>query len=171
MFDGPPLPLSPDVRIEQLLTHCPPAAPLGAWVRLSVPRLQIYRIPLRASCCVLASPDLGFLLSRCDTIALREGERIRVLPSPTIIQWRALQVATATPHLPGLRRLRLEYPEMHTSMDGLLIPIRQQSPEEVLGRCVAEGVRVKSSRVVYRSAGQEEHAMLPVDGTAQEDLG
>src|SRR5215218_674050 len=164
MFDGPPLPLPRDVRIEQLLTHCQSAEPLGAWVRLSVPRLRIYRIPVRASCCVLASPDLGFLLSRCDAIALREGGRIRVLPSPIVIQWRALQVATATPHLPGVSRLRLEYPEMQTSLEGILIPIRERSPEEVLGRCVAAGVRVMSSRVVYRSAGQEEHAMLPVDG-------
>jgi hypothetical protein len=170
MFEGPPLPLSPDVQIEQLLTHCPSAEPLGAWVRLSV-RLQIYRIPIGVSCRVLASPDLGFLLSRCDAIALREGGQIRVFPSTSVIHWRALQVATATPHLPGLRRLKLEYPEMHMSLEGLLIPIRERSPEEVLGRCLAAGVRVMSSRVVYRSGGQEEHATLPVDGTAQEDLG
>jgi hypothetical protein len=171
MFEGPPLPLSPDVRIEQLLTQCPSAEPLGAWVRLSVPRLQIYRIPIGFSCRVLASPDLGFLLSRCEAIALREGGQVRVLPSTSVIHWRALQVATATPHLPGLRRLKLEYPEMQMSLEGLLIPIRERSAEEVLGRCLAAGIRVMSSRVVYRSGGQEEHATLPVDGTAHEGLG
>ena len=171
MFEGPPLPLSADIRIEQLLTHCPSAEPLGAWVRLGATRLQIYRIPVRVSRCVLASPDLGFLLSRCDAIALREGGEVRVLPSTSVIHWRALQVATAMPHLPGLRRLKLEYPEMDMSLERLLIPIRERSPEEVLGRCVAAGVRVMSSRVVYRSPGQEEHAMRPVDGTAHQGLG
>jgi hypothetical protein len=155
VFDGPPLPLSPDVSLERLLSQPRSAEPLGAWVRGSVPRLKIYSIPLRASCFVLASPDLGFLLGRCQEVALREGGRTRVLRSETVIHWRALQVATATPHLPGLRRLRLEYPEMQTSIEGMLIPIRERSPEEVLGRCVAEGVRVISSRVVYWSEGQK----------------
>src|SRR5215204_1601846 len=167
MFDGPPLPLSPDVRLSKLLAMMDPAQPLGAWVRPCVGRLRIYQH--RSSSIVLASPDLGFLLCRCAEVAVPEAARTRILPVQTLIQWRALQVVTSTPYLPGLRRLRLQYPEMHTFLHGLLIPIRLQSPEEVLGRCAVESVRVTSSRVVYywwRSM-----PALPVDAAPSRDLG
>ena len=110
-------------------------------------------------CSVLASADLGFLLARCMEVALREGERAIVLASDTVIHWRALQVATATPYLPGLERLRAAFPQLRAAWNGLLIPVLTQSPEEVLARCLAEGVQITGSRIVYdwndREGGDE----------------
>lgn len=159
MFQGPPLPLSPDVSLNQLLTLASSGRPLGAWVRASLPRLRIYQLPCsgpRTRFVVLASSDLGYLLGRCREVAVRERERTRVLPAEVVIQWRALQVATATPHLPGIQRLEAEFPGLQASVLGLLIPTRLQSPEEVLARCLAQGVRVMGSRVIYTCAAFEE---------------
>jgi hypothetical protein len=107
----------------------------------------------------LASSDLGFLLRRCTHVAVRENRRLAVLPSEAVIQWRALQVATATPYLPGLERLRVLFPRLRATAGGFLVPLHSQSVEEVLSRCVSEGVRVTGSRVVYSAAGDE--AVLP----------
>ena len=107
---------------------------------------------------MLASADLGFLLGHCTHVALREGERTIVLAAETVIQWRALQVATATPYLPGLERLRTLFPRLDAIGNGLLIPLHRRSPEEVLARCLEEGVRITGSRVVYARAGGKEAA-------------
>ncbi len=82
-------------------------------------------------------------------VAIREGERTVVLASETLIQWRALQVATATPYLPGLERLRAAFPRLREVCNGLQIPVLAQSPEEVLARCLAEGIQISKSRIVY----------------------
>jgi hypothetical protein len=98
---------------------------------------------------VLASGDLGFLLRHCVEVALREGDRTIVLASEAVIEWRALQVATATPYLPGLERLRAVFPQLRPASNGLQIPVLRQSPEEVLARCLAEGIQITGSRIVY----------------------
>jgi hypothetical protein len=98
---------------------------------------------------VLASPDLGFLLSRCDHVALREGEQLVVLEAEKVIHWRALQVATATPYLPGVDRLRAQFPGLRPNAGGLVVPIRTRSPEDVLAECLAVGIQVAGSRIVY----------------------
>ena len=149
MFHGPPLPLSPDVSLSALLAFTRPAEPLGAWVRACVPRQQVYTLRLPGRGPVLASSDLGLLLGRCAEVALREGEQTTVIPADTVIRWRALQVATATPHLPGIRRLRAEFPGMRVTAQGLLIPVGRRPAEEVLAGCLAGGVRVAGSRIVY----------------------
>jgi hypothetical protein len=149
MFSGSPLPLSPDVPLSELLAFSRPPNQLGAWIRGSVSRLHIHKVPHCTHSRVLASSDLGFLLGRCAEVALREGERTVVLAAETVIQWRALQVATATPYLPGLERLRALFPRLQSTGNGLLIPVPTQSPEEVLAQCLAEGVRVTGSRIVY----------------------
>lgn len=148
MYRGSPLPLSPDVPLSELLAFsCPPQ--LGAWIRGGVSRLHIHEVPHGTRSRVLASSDLGFLLGCCARVALREGARTVVLAAEMVIQWRALQVATATPYLPGLERLRALFPGLQSTGNGLLIPVPTQSPEEVLAQCLAEGVRVTGSRVVY----------------------
>jgi hypothetical protein len=98
---------------------------------------------------VLVSPDLGFLLGRCSRVAVREGQLPVVLEAEMVIQWRALQVATATPCLPGIERLQALFPGLRFSPSAVLVPLRTQSPEEVLAGCLAEGVPVTASRVVY----------------------
>lgn len=148
MFHGPPLPLSADVPLTELLAHARPPALLGAWVRDCRHQLRIYD----AGCAnrrVLVSPDLGFLLGRCSYVAVREGDRPVVLEGETVIHWRALQVATATPYLPGLARLQALFPGLHAFGGGFLVPVRRGSPEEVLALCLEEGVQVTGSRIVY----------------------
>ena len=149
MFHGSPLPLSPDVPLSELLALTRPASQLGAWIRGRVSRLHIHRVPQGSRCSVLASADLGFLLSRCAEVAVREGERTIVLASERVIEWRALQVATATPYLPGLARLQAMFPGLQTTTSGFLVPVRNESPEEVLASCLEEGMRVSGSRIVY----------------------
>jgi hypothetical protein len=72
-----------------------------------------------------------------------------VLASETLIHWRALQVATATPYLPGLGRLEAMFPGLRITTGGCVVPVREESPEKVLATFVAEGVRVAGSRIVY----------------------
>jgi hypothetical protein len=82
-------------------------------------------------------------------VAVREGERTIVLHSEEVIHWRALQVATAMPYLPGLERLRAVFPHLRAAGNGLQIPLLTQSPEEVLAQCLAEGIHITGSRIVY----------------------
>jgi hypothetical protein len=72
-----------------------------------------------------------------------------VLPSEAVIQWRALQVATATPYLPGLERMLVLFPRLEVMTGGFQVPLRAESAEDVLSRCVCEGIRVIGSRIVY----------------------
>jgi hypothetical protein len=109
---------------------------------------------------VLASSDLGFLLSRCARVAVRQEQQTRVLSSEAVLQWRALQVAAATPYLPGIERMRALFPRLHATSTGFLVGLQEISPEEVLARCAGEGVRVTGSRVIYCDEADE--AILPV---------
>lgn len=102
-----------------------------------------------SQCRVLVSPDLGFLLGRCNRLALREGDQPVILEAELLIQWRALQVVTATPFLPGLTRLSAIFPGAHLDPSGFQVPIPTQSPEEVLAECLTHGIPVAGSRIVY----------------------
>jgi hypothetical protein len=149
MFSGPPLPLQPDLPLNRLFSRvCSPGG-LGAWVRCARNGVRIWGTGKSARCWVLVSPDLGFLLGRCSHIALREGTAAVVLEAESVIQWRTLQVATATPYLTGLQRLSAQFPGLHADGADLLVPLPTGSPEEVLAECLASGVQVTGSRIVY----------------------
>jgi hypothetical protein len=148
MFSGPPLPLSPDLPLRQLFIQAHHPGTLGAWVRGSAQSLHLYEIAGHASR-VLISADLGFLLARCSRVALREGDQPIVLEADVLIQWRALQVATATPFLPGLERLRGVFPGLQITAGTVVIPLATQTSEEVLARCLAERLPVSGSHLVY----------------------
>lgn len=150
MFQGPILPLSPAVTLRELLVHGRLPGQIGAWIRGRVSPLHIHQVPAHSRCSVLASADLGFLLRRCMEVAVREGKQTIVLASEMVIEWRALQVATATPYLPGLDRLRTLFPGLQMMPNGFLVPVAKQSAEEVLALCLEEGMQVRGSRVVYR---------------------
>jgi hypothetical protein len=158
MFRGAPLPLSPDVRLSHLLSLTSLADPLGAWVSASR-RFRIYHLEQPTLGQVLASSDLGFLLGRCARVAVREGRHVTVLSSPALVPWRALQVETATPHLPGVERMRALFPRLYPTGGGFMIPLLTESAEAVLARCVSEGLRVTGSRIVY---GASDRGVLPV---------
>jgi hypothetical protein len=150
MFQGALLPLSPDVTLCELLVHGRSPGQIGAWIRGRISRLHLHQVPAHSQCSVLASADLGFLLRRCVRVAVREGDRTVVLASETVIEWRALQVATATPYLPGLNRLRTLFPRLQSLPSGFLVPVAKHSAEEILALCLEEGMQVRGSRVVYQ---------------------
>lgn len=146
MFTGPPLPLSSDLPLQWLAGHTCSGSVLGAWTREPIHTLEIH-CPTGGR--VLVSADLGFLLGRCSRVALREGREVVVLEADLLIQWRALQVVTATPYLPGLERLSAIFRRARFDSNGFLVPIANRSPEEVLAECVAAGVQISGSTIVY----------------------
>lgn len=153
MFQGLLRPLTSNLPLHCLLAHARLRELLGAWVS-SPPqrrRICVHRAG-GAPASLLLSHDLGFLLTRCCRVVLRGGEQLSVLDAGTIIRWRAIQVATASPYLPGLARLQALFPGFRATADGFLVPVPQGSPEEVLGLCIEEGVRVTGSRIVYIAA-------------------
>src|SRR3954470_17304006 len=105
MLSGPPLPLPLSTPLQQILTYARHPGILGAWVRGSSQIIHLYETGNGAIGRLLVDADLGNLLSRCEQIILRQGAEVVVLDASTVIQWRAVQVVTATPHLPGLERL------------------------------------------------------------------
>src|SRR5438094_780627 len=136
MFSGPPLPLRPDVPLSRLFSRVCSSGALGAWVRCARNEVRIWGTGQSAGCRVLVSADLGFLLGRCSHVALREGTAAIVLEAEVVIQWRTLQVVTATPYLSGLERLSAQFPGLHADGAGLLVPLPTGSPEEVLAECL-----------------------------------
>ena len=98
---------------------------------------------------MVISDDLGVLLRSCGHVILREGSQPIVIDAAMVIQWRTLQVITATPYLPGLESLKAQFPEIQLHPAGLSVPIRAWSPEFVLAECLAHGIQVAGSRVVY----------------------
>jgi hypothetical protein len=160
MFAGAPHPLSPEVPLSQLLALTTPAGPLGAWVSACRQGFLIYRLARQSRHRVLASPDLRFLLGRCPWVAAREGRHVKVLPSDAVIHWRALQIATATPYLPGMERMRALFPRLQLTHGGFQVPLHTESAEEVLARCVSEGLRVTGSVIVHCAVSDP--SVLPV---------
>ena len=71
------------------------------------------------------------------------------LTAQTAIQWRALQIVTPTTYVSGLERLLRQFPTMQTTAAGLVFRLETETPEEILARCVAEGVRVAGSAILY----------------------
>jgi hypothetical protein len=167
MFSGPPLPLLPATRLSEVLSLAVPATTVGAWLRGSGSAFRIYFSRQAHRTCILASPDLSLLLRRCNQVALREGIQTVVLAVDQILEWRALQVVTATPHLQGLEHLQQQFPGLHLNADGLVIPVRAHSPEEVLSFCLAHGVRVSGTRILYSAGppvGRTSGAKAPLVG-------
>lgn len=161
MFLGPLRPLPPDVLLSALLRDVRQGGTLGAWVSGCSVGRRVYRA-YEPRVSLLLSADLGFLLGRCTRVVVREGERPVILDADTIIQWRALQVATATPWLPGCERLVALFPGIERRAGGMLIPVWQRSPEEILAQCLASGLQITGSRVTYASpASRSSLPMLP----------
>jgi hypothetical protein len=153
MFTGPPLPLSLDIPIQQLLavSHAQPG--MGVWVRNGPRELRLRLTGRCRRSRILISSDLGMLLRRCRHIALREGTEMRVLEARVLIRWRALQVVTGIPFLPQPEMLREIYPDAYVCTGGFEVPLDSRAPEEVLGECVSHGIPVAESRIVYRAGG------------------
>jgi hypothetical protein len=86
---------------------------------------------------------------------VRSGTRALVVKTEALIQWRALQVVTGTPYLPCAERLKEIFPEADLDLAGFSVPTQGRTPEEVLAKCVAHGIPVAESRIVYQELGAE----------------
>jgi hypothetical protein len=73
-----------------------------------------------------------------------------VLAAELLIQWRALQVVTGMPYIPCLERLTEIFPGAHLNPAGFHVPLSTRPPEEVLADCLAHGIPVAGSRIIYR---------------------
>jgi hypothetical protein len=149
MFSGPPLPLSPDLPLRELLAYAASSGTLGAWMRGCRHGFSLYDAEA-SHCRVLISPDLGLLLGRCSHIALREGMEPVVLEAERLIQWRTLQIVAGAPYLPCRERLKEIFPGAFVSAVGFQVPIQACPPEEVLAHCLTHGIRVAGTRIIYR---------------------
>jgi hypothetical protein len=124
------------------------ADPLGIWLRGC---RNLLRLRLGPAGRLLVSPDLGSLLRRCRRIAVRIAGRVVVLGAERLIAWRTLQVATGTPYLPSLERLRTVFPGAALNGRVLEVPLGTESPEAVLASCLLEGIDVSGTWISYRS--------------------
>ena len=147
MFFGPLRPLPADFWPGDLVSDLRKVQGLGVWAAGRA-RGVVCRTRGPAPA-ILVDPDLGFLLNRCRRIALRAGGRPVALDVATIIQWRTLQVATATPWLPGYERLAALFPGLERWAGGIMIPLQDRSPEDILAQCLKSGLQVTASTVVY----------------------
>jgi hypothetical protein len=153
MFTGPPLPLPLDFPIQQLLSLTHVHFGVGAWVRDGPRELRLRLTGAGRRSRVLISRDLGLLLRRCRSVALREGSEAVVLKADVLIRWRALQVVTGTPCLPHPGLLREIFPGAYAyTREGFSVPIQNDAPEEVLAECLTHGIPVVESRIVYASS-------------------
>jgi hypothetical protein len=125
------------------------AAPLGVWLREARYPAKVRGTHGYGRSGLLASADLGFLLGRCSHVALREETEAVVLPTELVIQWRSLQVVTATPWLPEIDRLAEVVPGAHLDLTGFHVPLHGRVPEEVLADCLSHAIPVAGSRIIY----------------------
>jgi hypothetical protein len=149
MCSGPPLPLSPDFPVHQLLLLAGGRVPIGAWVQGAGPAHRL-TITAQGHCsAVLIGEDLGELVHCCDRVLLRSGRGACVVPALAVLRWRALQVVTDTPQLPGPERLKEIFPGAEIDSTGFKVPLEGCSPEELLASCAARGIQVSNTRIVY----------------------
>jgi hypothetical protein len=149
MVHGPPLPLSPEFPLLQLAQIIQYRQQVGAWIRNSGPRHRL-TISAGGRClAVVIGEDLGELLGCCAQVVVRAQGSVVIIPAEAVIRWRALQVVTGTPHLPSAERLKEIFPDVEVAGGGFRVPMQDHSPEEVLANCLAHGIQVMESRVVY----------------------
>jgi hypothetical protein len=156
---GPPLPIPSDYPLACLIDLVrpidlgrSPSDGLGVWLRGIAGTMPMY-VAARGRCCrMLLSGDLGLLLGRCSHVVIREGSRPQLLPAEALIQWRALQVVTSMPCLPGPERLQAIFPGAVLDRAGFRVPVQSVAPEAVLSECLTQGITVTESRITYNLA-------------------
>jgi hypothetical protein len=150
MFSGPPLPLPPEFPLLQLIPLINERKQVGAWVREAGSGHRLTIVAKGRCALVVIGEDLGQLLRCCTHVVLRAGSGAVALAAEEVIRWRALQVVTATPHLPGPELLDHIFPGAQLEPTGFSVPTSTRSPEEVLSECVRRGIPVVETMVVYR---------------------
>jgi hypothetical protein len=146
MLPGAPAPLRPDTPLASVLPLFHSRQQSGAWVR-GCRRTTHLRAGGRL---LLAGPDLGALLRRCEWIAVRSTGCLVAARAHDLIAWRTLRIITATPFLASLEQLHVLLPNLVIRGNRLTRPIGLAPPEETLAACLTTGVPVVASWVDYR---------------------
>ena len=149
MLSGTPLPLPSECPLGLLLPLIHGRKEVGVWVRGSRRQLRLHIYSAGQVSPILISRDVGYLLRRCSSVAVRVGKQAVVLSSEELIRARVLQVVTGTPYLPSAERLRSMFPGIELGSAGFSISIQHQLPEEVLSLCLTHGIPVAKSRIDY----------------------
>ncbi len=134
-----------------LLSLPGPGAVLGAWLRGCT---RPYAVRCRGPDGprqVLFSDDLGYLLGRCEQVALRDGQQVRPVPAGVLLGCRVLEIVLAAPYLPPPDQLRLLFPTARVREGLMALPLGLGSPEEALALCAAERLPVSGTRITYRA--------------------
>jgi hypothetical protein len=158
---SPPVPLSPDFPVGQLVILAQARESVGAWFRGSNRRIHLRARSKGRYTGILIAGDLGFLLRCCTWVAVRQASEVLVLRSEVLIGWRALQVVTRTPFLLGAERLKQLFPAVDFDDVGFQVPTHHCPPEEVLAECLTHGIPVAESHIVYRCTPHPEALPAP----------
>ena len=151
MLSGAPLPLPPEFPLRRLLRIIGHEYRAGVWVRDSGPPHRLTISADGRSLAVTLGQDLGQLLHSCRRIVVQQKSLPLLVSARELIRWRALQVVLDAPDPSFLQRLKEVFPEAELGPGGGRIPIRGSSPEEILASCLARGISVMESRIVYRA--------------------
>ena len=149
MFPGSPARILPAWPLRCLLPLAAGRGVLGVWLR-GCTRPQAIRCRTPAGPChLLAADDLGFLLRRCGQVALRDGVRVRLVPSAVLLGWRVLEIVLAAPYLPPPHLLRQLFPTARVREGVVGLPLGFGSAEEALALCASAGLPVSATRIAY----------------------
>ncbi|HEU5039257.1 MAG TPA: hypothetical protein VFT84_00450 [Gemmatimonadales bacterium] len=129
-----------------MLALLPAGRTAGVWLRRCPGLVALRSHGARR---LLLSQDLGILLRRCHSIAVRHSGRPELFFASQLARCRLLAVVLGTPFLPPPAQLRALYPAMASEPGFYTIPIGLGSAEEALAICAAEHVAVRSTRIEY----------------------
>jgi hypothetical protein len=149
MFPGSPARLRPALSMYSLLSLAHPGIVLGVWLRACHRPAAIRCRGPGGFRQLLAAEDLGYLLGRCGEVAVRDGERVILVPAGVLIGWRVLEIVLAAPYLPPPNQLRALFPAARVREGVLELPIGLGSAEEALALCATERLPVAATRIAY----------------------
>lgn len=152
MFPGSPARLLPGSRLRALLPLAARGTVLGVWLRGCARPLAVRCRGPDGPRHFLASDDLGYLLRRCERVALRDPDTVRAVPAGTLLGCRVLEIVLGTPYLPPPEQLRRMFPAVRVREGVIALPLGLGSAEEALAICAAEGLAVSATRIAYRGA-------------------
>src|SRR5687768_13123045 len=152
MFPGSPARVRPAIALQSLIPLTRPGSVLGVWLRGCL-RPAAVRCPAPGGARhLLMAEDLGYLLGRCAQVVVRDGERMRPVPSGVLVGWRVLEVVLGAPYLPTPDQLRALFPAARVHEGVLTLPLGLGSAEEALAVCAAQRLPVAATRIAYLTA-------------------
>lgn len=153
MFPGSPAALLAALPLRVLSGLASPDVVLGVWLRTARRAVTVRWVSGGRARLLLLGPDLGYLLRRCDRVAVRDGAAVIAVPATRLIKLRVLEIVLGTPYLPPAGRLRELFPAGRVGEGRVTVPIGLGSPEEALALCASARIPVAASRISYVDPG------------------